>query len=572
MTTTGRTAEPPEVPQVTPSDFGLPSQFTDYRSNQAEVGLTIASAEKRVQVLDARTGSGKSAISMTVHQVHQLLLGANARTLYLVGTKGLQQQIVREFQSLGLVNVQGQGNYECVALRVGAELEGYGERGASCSDGPCKAEMYCSLKHNGGCLYYDTIREAAQSRLVVSNYSYWLTIGRHADPLSIGKFDLLVLDEAHTAPKWLSEHCTVKLKRDEVMDLLGLKLPPIDEGVAVWSSWAKEAAVIAGQKYANLKAEVDYAKSDGRGSRKGLMKKLLRMKSLTNDLDQLAQAHAWRNSEGSPKDVRMPGLQTDWVAELSDEGAKFTPVWAHPYAEQYLFRSTPKIVLSSATITPAITKYLGLDPEEVDWNEAHSPFDPKRSPVIYIPTTRVDKNMSVGDRRVLMNRVDRIIGARLDRNGIIATVSYERARMVMQNSKHAGTGLLVSHDSRSTQRTVEHFKRSTRPQVLVSPVMVEGFDFPGDECRYIIILKLPFADGRDPVERARRKSDKDWPNYNTALTLVQTCGRAMRSEDDWCEVFILDDHWKWFRKVVELPKWFQKMLKYSEVVPKPLKF
>jgi Rad3-related DNA helicase len=160
----------------------------------------------------------------------------------------------------------------------------------------------------------------------------------------------------------------------------------------------------------------------------------------------------------------------------------------------------------------------------------------------------------------------------LDRNGIIASVSYERARMVMETSRHRHSGLLISHDSRSTEKVVRFFKESDKPHVLVSPAMVEGFDFPDDQCRYIIILKLPFADGRDPVERARRKSDKDWPNYNTCLKVIQTCGRGMRSEEDWCEIFVLDSHFGWFRKSVEWPKWFQRMMRYSEVVPKPLEF
>lgn len=541
-----------------PADLGLPPKFTTFRSNQHSLAVSIACSEKRFSLLSMPTGGGKSLVYMTIARL------LDARALVLVGTKGLQAQISADFQSLGLVDIRGQANYRCLALDKGAELEGFGAPGSTCVEGPCKVGTFCSLKHRGGCLYYDTIKSALKSQLVVSNYSYWLTIGRHADPMAIGKFDLLILDEAHSAPDWLAEHCTVSLERDEIKTLLGMDLPPVDEGVAVWSSWAKEAAIIAAHKYEDEKAELEASIGD----RRKVVKRMLKLQSLHRDLVDLAQAHAWRAGEGPEKDVRMPGLQIDWVAQTDDKGAKFTPVWAHPYAESYLFRSIPKVVLSSATLTPAITKYLGINPGESDWHEVAKGFDPKRRPIIYVPTTRVDKNMDEGQVRVWVNRVDKIVGDRLDRKGIIATVSYARAYGLVERSRHSK--VMLTHNSRTTREVVERYKRADPPAVLVSPSMVEGFDFPYELCRYIIICKLPFSDGRDPVEKARRKSDKEWSNYCTSLNLIQTSGRGMRAEDDMCEIFVIDDHWVWYRRAVEWPKWFREAWKQSVVAPPPL--
>jgi ATP-dependent DNA helicase DinG len=544
-------------PILLPKALGLPTKFTEFRPHQAEIAVDIAASEARFSCLSMPTGGGKSLVYMTIAQI------LDARALVLVGTKGLQGQIATDFNDLDLTDIKGQSNYRCLAVNFGGELESYGTPGTTCNEGPCKASIKCSLKHSG-CTYYDTVREAAKSRVVISNYAYWLTVGRHADPMTLGKFDLLILDEAHTAPDWLADGCTVKLDRQEVRALLSMDLPPIDEGVAVWSSWAKEAAVIASAKWDQLKDQTTSSRID----RKRLVKQLLQVGSLMRDLDELALAHAWRAGEGPQRDVRLPGLHVDWVAQHTDKGAKFTPVWAHPYAEEYLFRGIPKVVLSSATLTPSITKYLGINPTTSDWHESKASFDHRRRPIIYIPTTRIDNRATEGQVRVWVNRIDKIVEGRQDRKGIIASVSYARAEEILKRSRFKE--LMVGHTSRTTRDVVAAFKQSSAPKVLVSPAMVEGYDFPGDQCRYIIIAKIPFSDGRDPVEKARRKSDKEWASYTTALTLVQTCGRGMRAEDDLCEIFIIDDHWVWYKSTTEFPQWFRKAWREVPVVPKAL--
>jgi Rad3-related DNA helicase len=548
---------------LAPTDLGLPEKFTEFRPHQAELAFEVAQSSARFSLLSAPTGTGKTIVCATVARLMDV-----KRTLVLVGTKGLQAQWAHDFQTLGLVDIKGQSNYKCLALNRGGELESYGAPGTTCNDAPCKVGVYCSLKHVSGCLYYDTVKAASRASIVVTNYAYWLTIGRHADPLAIGQFDLLVCDEAHDADSWLSDACVVNLKKDEVRSLLSLALPPIDEGVAVWAEWAREAAIIAAERCVALKAELSEPGAWRGGQRRTATRNLLKLTSLRRDLDELALAHAWRAGEGPEKDLRLPGMQVDWVAQHTDQGAKFTPVWAHPYAESYLFRGVKKVVLSSATLTPSITKYLGIPNEESEWHESRSWFDPRRRPVIYVPTTRVDMRMNEGQVRQWINKIDTVVGARLDRKGIIATVSYARANEILKRSKHAG--VMMTHSSRDTRQVVEEFKGADAPRVLVSPAMVEGWDFPGSQCNYIIIAKLPFGDGRDPVEKARRKSDKEWSNYTTALTLVQTCGRGKRSEDDLCEIFIIDDHWVWFKRSTPFPKWFQVAWKEFATVPKPL--
>ncbi len=539
----------------TPAELGLPAKFSSFRKGQEDCALELVADELRFSSLSAPTGTGKSLIYMAMSKI------MGVRTLILTGTKGLQGQLLGDFTESGLVDMRGQSNYRCIALDE--HLINYGRPGSGCNEGPCHVGIFCNLRDDGDCLYYSAQDRAKEADIVVTNYAYWLTLGRHSNPDILGKFDLLIMDEAHGAPEWLSNFCAVSLDSNEIQSLLGLKLPPLDEGVEIWSSWARDAQRVAGDAYQETKAQLE-------SSKQSATKRMLRLMELQRDLRELGNASHWKQSETPKKDARMPGLHTDWVAENTKRGIKFSPVWAHAYAEPYLFRGIPRIILSSATMTSATCRYLGIPGTKYRNYEAGGGFDPKRRPFTYLPTVRVDRKMVEGEVRMWINKIDRIIGSRLDRKGIIHTRSYARANEIKERSKYGH--LMLTHSWKDMASVVERFRDSEQSFILVSPSLEEGFDFPYDSCRYQIIAKVPFVDNRNPLVKARAASDKSYLNHITALSITQMIGRGMRAADDWCESFIVDDHWSWFSRaaIKEFPQWFKKAWKRSSGIPEPM--
>jgi Rad3-related DNA helicase len=507
---------------TTPVDLGLPPKFASWRPGQEDLLDELLFTDHRFSLLSAPTGSGKSLVYVS------LAYALGVRALVLVSTKGLQDQLLGDFPEMR--DIRGQSNYPCLDQSSPVHEVG-------CDQGPCHVGVPCIFKMDG-CHYYDAVAAARDARLVVTNYAYWMTAGRYSDPLSIGAFDLLVLDEAHAAPDLLAGFCTIDLDRFEVRSSTGLDMPAASDTLAVWSGWAEEAAAIARARYTSSKGMAS-------------TRDLLRLAALGRNLAELAKMD--------------DDTTADWVIESTKRGVRFSPVWADPFAELYLFRSVPRVVLASATLSSGTAKYLGI--ENSTYLEAGSGFDPERRPFTYIPTTRVDRNMTEGQVRQWMNRIDNIIADRLDRKGIIHTRSYARARLIMERSRHHD--ILVGHSSSDARSVIERFKNSSEPMVLVSPSVETGYDFPGDECRFQIIAKVPFIDGRSPVIKARTSTDKHYLNYIAALSLVQMVGRGMRSADDRCETFILDDHWTWFRKAAEFPGWFRSSWRKQSQVPTP---
>lgn len=552
--------------EIAPAALGLPARFSKFRPDQLSTALDIASSEKRFSCLSASPGSGKSLLYMTISRL------LDARTLVLTATKGLQNQVLADFKAIGAVDVRGLSNYRCVALDPGNVLHGYGAVGSSCKDGPCKVGIHCSLRQRG-CRYYDVINDALTKEIVIGNYAHHLSIGRYGDPETLGKFDLLVLDEGHKAPDCLTDVCAVELSAAELKSLLDESLPPVDEGIDVWASWARETAHKAKRKADAVRFTLKQRPYD----RQQLTKHLLRLTALEHELMEMARARAWKRTEQASKQVEVPGEVGDWIAYKTPKGAKFAPIWSHQYSEELLFRGIPKVVLSSGTLMPSIVQRLGLPENQWDWHEVKSSFDPARRPIIYIPTTRVDNKMVEGQKRMLVNAIDRIVGGRLDRKGIIPSVSYDRANEIIARSKYGDKAkskddrVMFTHERGGIQAALEKFKRAKAPCVLVSPVLTEGIDLIYDMARYAIMPKVPFASVADPLFKARCKQD---PNYRfecAALLMVQTSFRGMRASDDWFEVLILDEHFGYLRWKTSWPAYYRAAWRETSTVPPPLK-
>ena len=517
-----------------PTDLGLPDKFTAFRPGQADIALDVAASDHRFELVSSPTGSGKSIIYIAAARL-------TGRTVIVTATKGLQQQLMADFESMGLVDIRGQNNYRCVAVDAGAEFAGVVPQGSGCDLGPCHVGLTCSLKESG-CGYYDQLSRARDADLVVTTYAYWLAMTRRGseDGRGLGKFDLLVLDEAHAAPDELANFCAVEINHRRIAELLGdeIGLPPDD-----FPPWAKVALDIALGRSRDCKKSLDSKTSD----RRDTVRTMRQLSYLGSQLRELAS-----NSS----------IATEWIVESNTRVTKFSPIWAQAYAERYLWGGTKRVLLISAVLQERAAWYLGIPAAKMRFREYASTFNPSKRQLVYLPTVRVGRNVTEGEIRLWVNRIDAVIAKHvaLGHKGIVHTVSYDRARELVDRSRHPADLFITHKNSTGARTAVAMFKRSQGPRVLVSPSMEAGYDFPGDECRFQVIAKVPFIDTRSEIVQARSDSDKRYLDYVVALRIIQQVGRGVRSEDDECTCYIIDDHWAWFRAKAKdmFPVWFRK--------------
>jgi len=524
-----------------PTTFGLPEQFSDWRPHQDLAAMAVYESTSPATAVVAPTGFGKSPAAVAIVGMLQAAK-PGARAAYLTETKGLQAQLLADFSEIGMTDVRGQGNYECLYLR---EQEGRSER---CDSGPCHAGVECAIKV-AGCTYYDAFRRAETAGLVLTNYDYWLNIHREK---GLGEFDLLVLDEAHGAPDKLCSFLATEIKSEAIEGVLGSRMPARGADLPGWGEWARQHKTRAVSMHEGLAA---LAKS---GHRLGFeeRRELKVLRGLVTELSTVMTA---------------AGDAGNWVIDRGHgNDARFDPIWPAPYLEKLLC-GAPKTLLLSATIRRKTMELLGFKRGGYEFLEYPSSFPVERRPVVYVPCVAMRHGLSMDQEREWIRRVDQIIARRLDRKGIVHAVSYARARLLAEHSEYRAH--MILNDPKTTQLTVERFRRAAAPAILVSPSVSTGYDFPFTNAEYCVIIKIPFQSVKDsPVLQMRYEQDSSYRNYAAMQEVVQMAGRIMRAEDDAGETIILDAQWgNWFyRDAAQFaPKWFNDAVRMSSYLPTP---
>jgi Rad3-related DNA helicase len=86
-------------------------------------------------------------------------------------------------------------------------------------------------------------------------------------------------------------------------------------------------------------------------------------------------------------------------------------------------------------------------------------------------------------------------------------------------------------------------------------------DLKDNQSRFQIVVKIPYPSRADRWIETKRKMDGGkWYNWQTALRLVQSCGRSIRSKDDWAKTYILDSAFARFISENKLPIWFTECI------------
>ena len=122
--------------------------------------------------------------------------------------------------------------------------------------------------------------------------------------------------------------------------------------------------------------------------------------------------------------------------------------------------------------------------------------------------------------------------------GIIHTHTLDITKHIQKHLK--GDRYLFRDSESKNDSILSKHSKSKEPTVIVSPSMTFGIDLKDDLARFQIIVKaayLPLGDNR--IKRLF-DVDKDWYTDKMLISLVQACGRGIRSKDDHCTTYIID--------------------------------
>jgi Rad3-related DNA helicase len=123
------------------------------------------------------------------------------------------------------------------------------------------------------------------------------------------------------------------------------------------------------------------------------------------------------------------------------------------------------------------------------------------------------------------------------------------------------------HTPENRERVVDLFLADPNDNsVLVSPSMTDGLSLDDDLARFQIVCKIPFPFLGDPQIAAKKDRNQLWYDLETAKTLVQSFGRAVRSDDDHAVTYILDQDFERFYARVKdrmFPSYIQEAIAWE---------
>ena len=170
-----------------------------------------------------------------------------------------------------------------------------------------------------------------------------------------------------------------------------------------------------------------------------------------------------------------------------------------------------------------------------------STFDFSQSPIYFLNKFR----MSYKEREVSFNHLKNAIYSICStkfkgQKGMIQTGSYEFMKRLYNEAPLDIKQRLLTYNGSREKVMMTQIHQMSQDTILLGPTLNTGVDLPGDNCRFIIILKVPYPSLADKLVNERNKLYPLWYNSHTSNEIIQGIGRGVRYDGDWCVTYILD--------------------------------
>ena len=521
---------------------GLLQKFPEsFTPNKSQVNL-IQNIEKafddgyKFVVCSAPTGSGKSFISKTLGNASQEpSIGyqdlVNSYQIYkhnnlggyqneeeaaeekpfgafaLTITKALQDQYKELFNDIDVL--KGKSNYQCSY-----------DNNFTVESAPCvhiKSLKEDCWKRNS-CPYYMARNKALTSRFATLNYNMFFALPNH-----VKRKQYLICDEASELEDQLVKEFSCQISFDFLKKSTVIIRPfPSDTDYGKVGKWVNTLCQDIDEQVEELRDDI--AKKTGRSTPAALNEKKNEVILLLNLHSKLrAIVDTWHDSE--------------YLFERTSKGINLMPLKVDQLSK-YLFNNAEKVILMSATIIdPAnFCKTLGIS--KYKYIEAESTFDPKKAPIYANTKTKLNYNNMQANLPKIVDQIRQICEHHKDDKGLIHTQTNTITKYLQDNLKCSR--ILYREPGVRNEEILDIHYNSNKPTIMASPSMSHGVDLKDDLARFQIIIKAPYLPTNDKRVERMMKTDFNWYTNKMLSSLIQACGRGVRSSKDHCITYILD--------------------------------
>lgn len=584
--------------------------FPEIRDVQKKVLLEIQEALKTYDyiLVEAPTGSGKSLIAATV---------ANYLGSSYINTASLllQDQYLRDFK--WMYTIKGKSNFECIdpvteqlkqiriqELKMQQTLDGDDKlikslenKTLGCHEAPCcfKGSYKCTIKpkladyqiinertlkekiiepslSNGGtwCHYFNQKNKGFLASHTVMNYKLFFAIYHaNANEFLERKRDLLVFDEAHAIPSEVLDFLGLTLSRSHIekiekemltpeiiknclIDLKDLEFPRNNlDDINTWIEyldktfiWMDSVSRFLNNKYE--KNELDDSKSDI----------LLSLDTLKNRIESIL------SNIMSDKNNWLISIMNEYYDRSKIKDVKLYPLNIGKYIKPIFDIGNKKLFISATILDKNVfCNMIGVSPDKVKFIRINeSPFPIKNRPIYAYNLGEMSYRNMNSLLPTITSNIDAIMTNYLSERGIIHVTNYKTADYLEKNLNEENKKRLFITGGNISQSEVIRKHAESHNGVLLSPSLYQGIDLKDDLARFQIIIKIPYPDISDKYIDTKMKNDYRWYQWQTALRLVQSYGRIVRSISDYGDTYILDSKLRKFIQNKMIPKWFTEAI------------
>jgi ATP-dependent DNA helicase DinG len=569
----------------------IPRQQQIYILNEIEKHLRNG---VKYIIINAPTGIGKSLIAIT--------LGNYFNDCYIcTGQKSLQEQYMNDFGHI-VVTVKGRANFPCLEydpVRDGPENNcdhGWCTRptvgtadakkktkkkdkqkelicndGIVVIDGEMSAEicprtihpralrdMACKSANRGllyyqseetPCLYQEQKAQALRSKIVVTNYDYFLAAINYVG--DFGKRDVIVADEGHSLEAHIANFVTVDIT-SYLLDRLNAYFTDKKQLHFPFTSY-NDSQDDKLDRYITLAKDVYETISL---AMKQLTMKQLATKQHKNEKDVSLFSNSQKKLGDFLEDIAKN--RYNWVVKEERKGKnnsinklQFCPIFIHQYTKEKFFNRGKVNIILSATIL-ANNKYacnkfatdLGIGINEFEYITV-PPVFPRFNSMIFnlsLANFKHQPNRTIDEDRAfhidIVNKIDLILDIHPNAKGIIHCHTKKISKFIETYTRHKDR--IITHDTKNRIDKLDEHCNSKKPTVLCSPSMHEGVDLKDDLSRFQIIVKIQYPNAKEERIEQRLKVDPTYLYRQAALAFAQALGRSVRSETDYARTYTID--------------------------------
>ena len=567
-------------------------QFRAYQKDTiVDILYNVLNEGTPCHAIQAPTGSGKSIIAIISAGVLDKFYGM--RSYILASDISLWEQYAKYIEShprLDFGVLKGIHNYKC------------NETNDSITFAPCTLEgispAMIASKHSSDvhgfkcadtCTYIKNRRKALRANVTLLTYQLYLhCVGNNATDPKLPVFDnrdVVFCDECHNLPSLMQLRYQFTFRREDVDALCNIYRYAVNDNSNLFDSNPLIETLC--KKYPDVTDIVNAfnkcydALIDYRTDNEQNFQQIKNMWSLWTDFNDI-KLHIEENMRRKRKEhIPLDKLDKQIIVDcnlhqryVSSSSIETFISIIDTVGVQYLVKSiieigtdkicqvqcakedymvyrgimcnTPKQVLLSATLVEKddYEEQIGVqysDVKEIKMDYIPSTFDFTNSPIYFLNKYK----MSMAERDESLRHLKPILYKLLNDKlknykGIIQTGSYAIAKEIIRDAPISIKSRLLYYNGNSEKNEVIIQHQMSYNTILIGPTLNEGLDLPGDDCRFIFILKMPYPSIKDRLTVAKLDLFPKWYESTTAQKVIQGIGRGNRFKDDWCVTYIFD--------------------------------